>query len=93
MKKSLTVTIEESVIDRIDSIAYSLNITRGSVVHAIFDMAFDESVDVCEGMTFNNLTQMIVRVKVWYEKELERRKEFNLNNNKKLRRQQVSRNS
>lgn len=93
MKRNLTVTVEEYVIDRIDHIAYGLNITRGTVVQAIFDMALDKTIDVCEGMTFNDLTVMTVRVKEWYKKELERKKALNLNNNKKLVSHRVSRSS
>ena len=93
MKKVLHAYVEEHIIDRIDHIAYALNVTRGTVIHGIFDMALDRSIYVCEGWTFENLTVMIVRVKEWYKKELERKKTINLNNNKKLVSHRVSRNS
>jgi hypothetical protein len=93
MKRNLTVTVEEHVIDRIDHIAYALNVTRGTVIHGIFDMALDRSINVCEGWTFENLTVVTVRVKEWYKQELERKKALNLNNNKKLVGHRVSRNS
>ncbi len=65
MRQHISIHLDKKVAERIDNIAFKANVSRGAVIDFVFRMTFDESIDVCQGLTFNDLTEMVVRFLAW----------------------------